>query len=842
MSEIMDLDDKGLDKENITYRNNEKLYDNIYNSQRDILDKNNQEPPMKMKRNELDRLKMANPLLLDGFELEFMIKNTSKKETTYKLDEISNKIENKDISFNKMILEEEDEGLNEDTVFQKDIFSSEQDDECNSSFKYERSVSNKCIMACTSYGKIISFKKKYKKLKKPNFINENNYYGIPIHKLANFSNNLEETFDYNDYNLTSPIESQLWVKKYAPKKFMDLIGDDRIHREVLRWIKHWDFCVFGKYLPQSKIYEKENELNYDFLKRPKQKILMLTGTPGLGKTTLAHIAARQAGYNVIEINASDDRTGAVVKNQISNVLDIQSIHSNSPTLIIIDEIDGVSNSAGEQGFIKSLVDILIEDDHATKELVYKKSETYSKKGKTKSKKRILLRPIICICNDLYTAALRPIRQYSKIIYFKQIPTSSLVSRMHTICKMEGLSTDIQALTTLCEIFENDFRSCINSLQFYKTHGIDLTSSSLDKFKDKLKKDSSKNLNLVLDKIFFSNNKSYKNKYISDNHAMFMDVYETIQNYGDYEKLINNCFMHYLSQDYKDDQLSKPVLAGDWLFFFDTLNRSIYEKQNMELLSYLVFPLLIFHILFISVKKDYYQNYQQNTKQISNWELYESEKINREICASLYYGSVPYLQQILCIDILLIDVVPYLIYILLPTLNSVNLRSVKNTEKHILNRVVNSMIHFNINYVEMKANDGTLFYKFEPSIETLVTFNFLKRHEPILLKYSVCHIINLELENEKRRIQKERYNKNLNEISNIPLVNKRKSDEPLDAESVVIKDFFGRVISKDINNEDLKSFNHRNKILLKPKAKVWIKFHEGYSNAVKKSIPIEDILK
>lgn len=172
-------------------------------------------------------------------------------------------------------------------------------------------------------------------------------------------------------------------------------------------------------------------------------------------------------------------------------------------------------------------------------------------------------------------------------------------------------------------------------------------------------------------------------------------------------------MRYLSQDYKDDQLSKPILAGDWLFFFDILNRSIYEKQNIELLSYLAFPLLIFHVLFISVKKDYYQNYQQNTKQISDWELYEEEKINKEICASLYYGSVPYLQQLLCMDMLLIDVVPYLIYILLPTLNPVNLRLIKNTEKHILNRVVNSMIHFNINYVQMKANDGTFFYKFEP---------------------------------------------------------------------------------------------------------------------------------
>ena len=34
---------------------------------------------------------------------------------------------------------------------------------------------------------------------------------------------------------------------------------------------------------------------------------LLYGPPGLGKTTLAHVVANHAGYNVVEINASDDR-------------------------------------------------------------------------------------------------------------------------------------------------------------------------------------------------------------------------------------------------------------------------------------------------------------------------------------------------------------------------------------------------------------------------------------------------------------------------------------------------------------------------------------------------------
>ncbi len=42
--------------------------------------------------------------------------------------------------------------------------------------------------------------------------------------------------------------------------------------------------------------------------QPLFKVCMLCGAPGLGKTTLAHVLARHAGYHVIEVNASDDRS------------------------------------------------------------------------------------------------------------------------------------------------------------------------------------------------------------------------------------------------------------------------------------------------------------------------------------------------------------------------------------------------------------------------------------------------------------------------------------------------------------------------------------------------------
>ena len=50
-------------------------------------------------------------------------------------------------------------------------------------------------------------------------------------------------------------------------------------------------------------HEIEEKLELDEFHRPKIKVALISGPPGLGKTTLAHIIAKRAGYNFIEMNA-----------------------------------------------------------------------------------------------------------------------------------------------------------------------------------------------------------------------------------------------------------------------------------------------------------------------------------------------------------------------------------------------------------------------------------------------------------------------------------------------------------------------------------------------------------
>jgi len=257
-------------------------------------------------------------------------------------------------------------------------------------------------------------------------------------------------------------------------------------------------------------------------KRPRIKVILLCGAAGMGKTTLAHVVAKHAGYSPIEVNASDDRTAGALREKVERSMESQAVSFAAnqaegggkarPSLLILDEIDG----ADSKGAMEALLSIV----KAPLRLSTPAAANSSSKGKKKSQQQPLTRPLICICNDLYAPHLRPLRDVSLVFHFKPTSEQSLLQRLKFICKHEsrlhaqaaatataaasalqkkrksvaddegclaaeaesedclvdessrrrrgvGALGDMNAssLTALCQATGNDLRSCINTLQF-----------------------------------------------------------------------------------------------------------------------------------------------------------------------------------------------------------------------------------------------------------------------------------------------------------------------------------------------------------------------------------------
>ncbi|KAH8581948.1 RF-C Ctf18p AAA+ ATpase [Cryptosporidium sp. chipmunk genotype I] len=222
--------------------------------------------------------------------------------------------------------------------------------------------------------------------------------------------------------------------KYVPKSCLDLVNDEGSIRNILRWIKSWDNFVF-----KSVSSKKSSEA-------PEVPILLIGGPSGSGKTSMVKILARQCGYEVNEIKVSDEKTMESFENSIKMGINFGTIKGSSkPSLIMIDELDSLSNSGN------------VKKSDCFNFLV-KLAETHSKTRETVS------RPIICICNDVHERSLRFLRAKSLNIVIPSPPKEKIFKRLSYVCRSEGLRLeDDEILNELIKIHNCDIRSCLNSI-------------------------------------------------------------------------------------------------------------------------------------------------------------------------------------------------------------------------------------------------------------------------------------------------------------------------------------------------------------------------------------------
>ncbi|KAL2761168.1 hypothetical protein ACRALDRAFT_2095583 [Sodiomyces alcalophilus JCM 7366] len=808
------------------------------------------------------------------------------------------------------------------------------------------------------------------------------YYGIDINDLIDvankeFTDRRTRRIDVPERAVRPSVEtgrttpakdrnSLLWTEKYRAKTFMDLCGDDGTNRMVLRWLKRWDPLVFpgaAKKPPTVRRFGTKERAEEE---KPHRKILMLTGPPGLGKTTLAHVCARQAGYEVMEINASDERSRDVVKNRIRTSLGTESVktvenvksHEGErckqkvarPACVVVDEVDGVvsgSGSSGEGGFVKALMDLVLLDqkNSAGAGAGSGPSMSTTNRKKKKSDDFRLMRPLILICNDVYNPSLKPLRQSSlaEVIHVGKPGIEAVVPRLEAIFHKEGIPCEKDAARKICEAAwgmtnsmeakrgahsgaEGDLRGVLvvgewvaGRYRATAPSGTPLTRQWLDKHvmpglasgAGGARGLGRGNVKDITDRIFqdgagFPKLGLHNPKRVEAQHEQpraqlgFAEhhkkhamerLQQMIDTSGEIDRIVTDVMLEYPNREFNDDSfLTKPNTAYDWVHFYDVCSSRLYSSQEWELAPYLSQSLLACHHLFASPRRhvailgydkkwggevDKEAHVQPFSGPRADFEAREAEKRNRAVLQSIQAQLGPNLMRSFrSPGDIATGFLPYLVRLVSPDVKPVmiggsgeqnGVASVRReAEKIIVKRAAEVLADMGITLQKGKIDDDSLFsrgpqwvYRMEPDLDALAMFatasNLHSSQAPT--RYAVRQVLEQELHATIARREKEARQARIKgsqplsqEGRTVPDGDSDKKNPPKREEIKAAlptgfkRDFFGRVVdARPVQGVDPNCAERKTKTDI-GKRKVWVTYHEGLNNAVRKPISLQDLMK
>ena len=198
----------------------------------------------------------------------------------------------------------------------------------------------------------------------------------------------------------------MWSEKYRPKSLLEMIGNEEAKESFVNWLGKW---VKGT------------------------KPLLLIGQAGIGKTTIATLGAKQFGYDLIGLNASDVRSKQKIQEILDPVLGNAGL-VGKPT-IFLDEVDGI-HGRSDYGGVEALVEILKEPTV----------------------------PIVLAANSDTSDKMKTIKKVTTTIKFRPLPPRLLRFYLEEILRREGMSLKIGNIIKLVIDSRGDIRSMLNSAQ------------------------------------------------------------------------------------------------------------------------------------------------------------------------------------------------------------------------------------------------------------------------------------------------------------------------------------------------------------------------------------------
>jgi replication factor C large subunit len=216
-----------------------------------------------------------------------------------------------------------------------------------------------------------------------------------------------------------------WTIKYKPKTSKDVAGNKPAIEKLRDWVESW-----------SK-------------GRPSKAAVLLYGPAGVGKTSVTEALARERGWDLVEINASDKRSGEVLS-KIAGLASTQSTLFSKGRLILLDEVDGI-NLRADQAAVTTILQIIKETQY----------------------------PLILTANDPWDPKIRPLREACLQIELKRLGVRDGVPLLRNILNQEGVKTNEDALKLIIDRDRGDIRSILNDMQVLSSRNATLTVDDVD---------------------------------------------------------------------------------------------------------------------------------------------------------------------------------------------------------------------------------------------------------------------------------------------------------------------------------------------------------------------------
>ncbi|XP_067844796.1 replication factor C subunit 1 isoform X2 [Heptranchias perlo] len=295
-------------------------------------------------------------------------------------------------------------------------------------------------------------------------------------------------------------QSLLWVDKYRPTALKNIIGqqgEQSCANKLVRWLKNWHKNNSGDGKPVvkfSKFGGKDDGSSF--------KAALLSGPPGVGKTTTATLVSKDLGYSYVELNASDTRSKNTLKQVIAESLNNTSIKGfysgvsssvSSKHLLIMDEVDGMAGNE-DRGGMQELIALI-------------------KQTKV---------PIICMCNDRNHPKIRSLANYCFDLRFQRPRVEQIKGAMMTVAFKEGLKIPPPAMNEIILAANQDIRQVLHNLSMWCAENKILTYDQAKDNGSKSRKDIKLGPFDVVRKVFGAGEETTRMSLIDKSDLFFHD--------------------------------------------------------------------------------------------------------------------------------------------------------------------------------------------------------------------------------------------------------------------------------------------------------------------------------